>query len=64
MEFQVHGRATIERGIVVRSAYVLISIRDPESPVVGFTRPTASRDVLSLAFHDEIIWWVLGWWGG
>lgn len=52
MQFHVYDRRSVERGIVVREAYLLISIRDPEKPCVRYRRPTGLRDVLSLAFHD------------
>jgi predicted protein tyrosine phosphatase len=52
MQFHVCDRRSVERGIVVREAYVLISIRDPEKPSVRYRRPVGLRDVLALAFHD------------
>lgn len=52
MQFHVYDRRSVERGIVVRDAYVLISIRDPDKPSVCYLRPPGLRDVLSLAFHD------------
>jgi hypothetical protein len=52
MKFFIYDRRSVERGIVVRDAYVLISIRDPEMPSVRYRRPSGLRDVLSLAFHD------------
>jgi predicted protein tyrosine phosphatase len=52
MEFIVHDRQSIESGIVVRTAYILISIRDPDKPPVRVPRPAGLRDVLSLTFHD------------
>lgn len=52
MEFHVYDRRSVERGIVIREAYVLISIRDPDKPSVSHRRPSGLRDVLSLAFHD------------
>jgi predicted protein tyrosine phosphatase len=52
MQFHVHDRRSVETGIVVRHAYVLISIRDPDKPHVRYRRPAGLRDVLSLAFHD------------
>jgi predicted protein tyrosine phosphatase len=52
MQFLVQDRRSIQRGIVVRSAYILISIRDPDKPRVRLRRPPALHDVLELAFHD------------
>lgn len=52
MQFQVYDRRSVESGIVVREAYVLISIRDPDKPAVRFRQPAGRRDVLALAFHD------------
>lgn len=52
MKFIVSDRESIERGIVVRSSYVLISIRDPDRPKVQIPRQAGLRDVLRLAFHD------------
>ncbi len=50
MQFLVQDRRSIERGIVVRTAYVLISIRDPDKPPVQPRSP--ALDTLFLAFHD------------
>jgi len=52
MNFQVHDRRSIERGIILRTPYILISIRDPEKRPVRYRRPAGLIDVLSLAFHD------------
>jgi len=52
MQFVVHDRRSIEHGIVVRTAYILISIRDPDKPPVRPRRPPGLLDVLFLAFHD------------
>lgn len=52
MQFHVYDRRSMERGIVIREAYVLISIRDPDKPDVRYRRPSGLRAVLSLAFHD------------
>lgn len=52
MQFHVYDRRSVETGIVVRHAYLLISIRDPDKPSVRYRRPSGLRDVLSLAFHD------------
>ena len=52
MQFHVYDRRSVERGIIVREAYLLISIRDPDKPCVHYRRPAGLRAVLSLAFHD------------
>ena len=52
MQFIVHDRRSVERGIVVRTPYVLVSIRDPDKPPVRARRAAGLRDVLFLAFHD------------
>ena len=52
MQFHVCDRRSVEQGIVVREAYVLISIRDPDKPSVRYRRPAGLRDVLALDFHD------------
>jgi predicted protein tyrosine phosphatase len=53
MEFIVASRGEIERGIIVRHPYVVISISDPGTPLPRVRRPPAFRDVLYLQFHDE-----------
>ena len=52
MEFIVSDRRSVERGLLVRSAYALISIRDPDKPPVRVPRQLGLKAVLSLAFHD------------
>jgi predicted protein tyrosine phosphatase len=52
MEFLVTDRRTIESGIVVKTPYIVISIRDPERPRARLRRPPAFMDALFLAFHD------------
>lgn len=52
MKFIVVGRNEIERGIVVRTPYVVISIVDPQSPPARLRRSAGFRDELSLRFHD------------
>lgn len=52
MEILVYDRRSIERGIVVRAAYIIVSVRDPNKPPVRFRRPAGLRGVLELAFHD------------
>jgi len=54
MKFIVVGRGEIERGIVVRTPYVVISIADPGNPQPKIPRPTGFRDVLFLQFHDAV----------
>jgi predicted protein tyrosine phosphatase len=48
----VTDRASIERGIVVRTAYVVISISDPGTRRPSIKKTAGLRDVLHLAFHD------------
>ena len=48
----VSSRAAVEAGIVVRPAYVLISIRDPGLRPPRIPRQSGLRGLLSLAFHD------------
>jgi predicted protein tyrosine phosphatase len=52
MEFIVTDRASIEHGILVRSAYVVISICDPGEREARVRKQSGLRDVLCLAFHD------------
>ena len=52
MEFIVRDRESVEQGILVRSSYILISIRDPERQTVRVPKQSGLRDVLYLAFHD------------
>lgn len=52
MNVIVSDRQSIEAGIVVRSAYVLISIRDPLKPLAKIPAQSGLRDVLYLAFDD------------
>ena len=52
MEFIVTSRDDIECGVLVRSAYVIISIRDPQLPKARIRNQTGLRDVLCLAFDD------------
>jgi predicted protein tyrosine phosphatase len=52
MKFIVVGRNEIERGIVVRTPYVVISIVDPQSRPARLRRSAGFRDELSLRFHD------------
>ena len=52
MEFIVTDRRSIEKGLVVRSPYILISVRDPGTHNPQIRRGSGFRDVLFLAFHD------------
>lgn len=52
MRFEVYCREEVERGPVVRGAYALISIRDPDKPSVRYKRASGLRGALELAFHD------------
>lgn len=52
MKIDVTDRESIEHGRVMREAYVLISIRDPDRPPVHPRRSPLCRAVLELAFHD------------
>ena len=52
MEILVTDREGIERGLVVRSAYVVISIHDPTKPPARVRPQMGLRGVLTLAFHD------------
>jgi hypothetical protein len=45
-------REDIEEGVLVRSAYVVISIHDPDKPKAKVRKQSGLRDVLYLAFHD------------
>ncbi len=52
MKIQVCNREEIEHGIVVKSAYVVISICDPGRKRPMVKRQSGLRDVLFLTFHD------------
>ena len=52
MRFIATDRDSIERGILVRSAYVVISIYDPDKRRACIPKQAGLRDVLYLAFHD------------
>jgi predicted protein tyrosine phosphatase len=54
MEFMVVSRDEIEQGIIVRTAYVVISITDPGSPVPRIIKSAGFRDALRLRFHDAV----------
>lgn len=52
MKIMVTDRQTIESGMVVRSPYIVVSIRDPGTPKPRIPRTSALREVLHVAFHD------------
>ena len=52
MKFLVTDRLTIESGLLVRSAYIVISIHDPDKPKPRVKKQSGLRAVLQLAFHD------------
>jgi predicted protein tyrosine phosphatase len=52
MKIHVTDRESIERGIRVRSSYVVISIRDPEKPKAKVRKQSGLRAILYVAFHD------------
>jgi len=52
LDIFVTDRASIEQGFLVRSAYALISIRDPDKRKVRARRSPLLKATLELAFHD------------
>ncbi len=52
MEIRVCDRDEIERGMPIRSDYVVISIHDPGKKRANVKPQSGLRDVLFLAFHD------------
>src|ERR1017187_10576663 len=52
MNFIVTDRETIEAGLIVRSAYIVISIRDSDKRRAKVRKQTGLREVLYLAFDD------------
>jgi len=52
MDFIVTDRIGIQQGVRVRSAYVVISIRDPDTSKARVRKQSGLRDVLYLAFND------------
>ncbi|MFA9479428.1 hypothetical protein ACERK3_14155 [Phycisphaerales bacterium AB-hyl4] len=52
MTIIVTDRQTIERGIVVRGTYAVISVTDPERPAARIPRASGCGAVLRLRFHD------------
>jgi len=54
MEFIVTDRASIEREIIVRTAYVVISIHDANKPPARIPRRVGMRDKLYVCFDDSV----------
>lgn len=52
MKLIVSDRRSVERGLVVRSTYSVISIHDPDKPPAAVPRTSGLHRVLHLAFHD------------
>ena len=52
METIVADRREVERGVVVRTSYALISVCEPESKRPRVRKPILLRGVLFLKFHD------------
>ncbi|MEI8194537.1 MAG: hypothetical protein WCI73_01370 [Phycisphaerae bacterium] len=52
MEIIVTDRESIEAGIIIHSAYVVISIHDPHKQRAKVRKQGGLRGVLYLAFHD------------
>jgi len=52
MEFIVSDRESVEQGTLVRSEFIVISIRDPEKPKARIPKQSSLRGVLYLAFDD------------
>lgn len=52
MQFIIASRREIERGIVVRTPYVVISISDPSSRKPRLKRSSGFRGAIYLRFHD------------
>ena len=52
MEFHVADREGIERGVLVPSAYIVISIYDPDREKPNVKHQAGLLAVLQLAFHD------------
>jgi predicted protein tyrosine phosphatase len=52
MQFIVEGRQGVERGIVVRVPYIVISIHDPGKRPARIRRTAGLRGILYLSFHD------------
>jgi predicted protein tyrosine phosphatase len=52
MKIVATDRGSIERGLLVRSSYALISIRDPDASRARIPKAAGLRATLHLAFHD------------
>ena len=53
MNIIVTDRESIEAGLLVRSSYVVISIRDPGKKKAAVRKTSGLRDTLFLQFHDS-----------
>jgi predicted protein tyrosine phosphatase len=53
MKLIIKDRRSIEKGIVVRSSYALISIRDSDAKPIRLPNPSGPREILHLAFDDS-----------
>lgn len=51
-DYFVADRDEAERGVLIRSSFVVISISDPGSPTPKVRRPSHCLGVLHLSFHD------------
>lgn len=52
LDIIVADRESVEAGLLVRSAWAIVSIRDPRSRRVRIPRQRSLVDVLELAYHD------------
>lgn len=52
MNFMVCSRGEIERGVLVRTAYVVVSITDPDKHLARIREPAGFRGALRVQFHD------------
>ena len=52
MKIRITDRESIESGLLVRSTYAVISIRDPGSRKAKIPATSGLKDILYLAFHD------------
>ena len=52
MKIHVFSREEIETSVRIKSAYVVISIRNPGEPHAKVKKQSGLRDLLFLAFHD------------
>ena len=53
MKIIVTDRETIQRGLVVKSTFVVISITDPGVPRTKIKKASGLKDVLYLSFNDS-----------